>query len=84
MHFSEQCVCHEGMEGGPQGQQRGALVVGCKLDQIEKPVGLELDQVLSTLDLDGIVKLFNLEEGGVFTVNRTPNILLYWIVFTLQ
>ncbi|CAJ1888557.1 unnamed protein product [Sphenostylis stenocarpa] len=50
--------------------------IGCELDLSDKPVGLGVrSRRYALLAEDGVVKLFNLEEGGAFTFSGAQDIL---------
>ncbi|RDY05061.1 Peroxiredoxin-2E, chloroplastic, partial [Mucuna pruriens] len=50
--------------------------IGCELDLSDKPVGLGVrSRRYAILAEDGVVKLFNLEEGGAFTFSGAQDIL---------
>lgn len=50
--------------------------IGCELDLSDKPVGLGVrSRRYALLAEDGVVKLFNLEEGGAFTFSSAEDIL---------
>ncbi|XP_027351956.1 peroxiredoxin-2E, chloroplastic [Abrus precatorius] len=50
--------------------------IGCELDLSDKPVGLGVrSRRYALLAEDGVVKLFNLEEGGAFTFSSADDIL---------
>ncbi|KAK7396636.1 hypothetical protein VNO78_17778 [Psophocarpus tetragonolobus] len=50
--------------------------IGCELDLSDKPVGLGVrSRRYALLAQDGVVKLFNLEEGGAFTFSGAQDIL---------
>ncbi|CAI8614771.1 unnamed protein product [Vicia faba] len=50
--------------------------IGCELDLSDKPVGLGVrSRRYALLAEDGVVKLFNLEEGGAFTFSGADDIL---------
>ncbi|KAL2345172.1 hypothetical protein Fmac_006457 [Flemingia macrophylla] len=50
--------------------------IGCELDLTDKPVGLGVrSRRYALLADDGVVKLFNLEEGGAFTFSGAQDIL---------
>lgn len=50
--------------------------IGCVLDLSDKPVGLGVrSRRYALLAEDGVVKLFNLEEGGAFTFSGADDIL---------
>ncbi|XP_061340279.1 peroxiredoxin-2E, chloroplastic [Gastrolobium bilobum] len=50
--------------------------IGCELDLSDKPVGLGVrSRRYALLAEDGVVKLFNLEEGGAFTFSGADDLL---------
>ncbi|TKY62043.1 Peroxiredoxin-2E [Spatholobus suberectus] len=50
--------------------------IGCELDLSDKPVGLAVrSRRYALFAEDGVVKLFNLEEGGAFTFSSAQDIL---------
>ncbi|KAK7284925.1 hypothetical protein RJT34_19679 [Clitoria ternatea] len=50
--------------------------IGCELDLSDKPVGLGVrSRRYALLAEDGVVKFFNLEEGGAFTFSGAEDIL---------
>ncbi|MED6185109.1 hypothetical protein PIB30_053847 [Stylosanthes scabra] len=50
--------------------------IGCELDLSDKPVGLGVrSRRYALLAEDGVVKVFNLEEGGAFTFSGADDLL---------